>query len=47
MYYVDPHEDPTPFVYTRQQIADGIGVLVVVAVAMMGVATLLLGAWGW
>lgn len=47
MIYVLPDEDPLPFRYTRQQIADGVGVLVVVAAALVGVATLILGAWGW
>jgi hypothetical protein len=46
-YYVLQHEEPPPFEYTRRQILDGIGVLVGVAVGMVTVATLLLGAWGW
>lgn len=46
-FYVLPHEDPPPFVYSGRQIADGLGVLAVVAVAVAAVCTLLLGAWGW
>lgn len=45
--YVLPYEEPIPFQYTRRQIADGIGVLVVLAVGLVAVSTLLLGAWGW
>lgn len=46
-YYVLPDEPPPPFVYTRRQIADGIGVLVGLTVGLGAVMTLLLGAWGW
>jgi hypothetical protein len=46
-YYVLPDEPPPPFVYTRRQIADGIGVLVAAVVGFGAVFTLMLGAWGW
>jgi hypothetical protein len=46
-FYVLPDEEPPPFVYTRRQIADGIGVLVAAAAGITAVMTLLLGAWGW
>lgn len=47
MYAGETRYEPLGFTYTRRQILDGIGVLVVVAAGLIGVSTLLLGAWGW
>lgn len=47
MIYVLPYGEPIPFHYTRQQIVDGLGVLVAAVVGVAAVCTLLLGAWGW
>lgn len=47
IYVGETEYKPLPFVYTRRQILDGVGVLVAVAAALVTVSTLLLGAWGW
>lgn len=47
IYVRRARREPLPFEYTRQQILDGIGVLAAVTVALVGISTLLLGAWGW
>jgi hypothetical protein len=39
--------EPAPFEYTARQVFDGIAVLAVTAVGLIGASLLLLGAWGW